>query len=94
MDETLSVVSKFTTMFKTLVNKASTTVNGDTKAIDIVNDVINRIPIYWAANFVVRPKARSLTGVVYIRVSLVCLSPTSMHWQDTRYLTGMSCLLM
>lgn len=54
MDETLPVVS-FTKMFKTLVKMGSKSAGYNTKVVDIVKDVINRMPIYWAANFVVCP---------------------------------------
>ncbi|KAI9456431.1 heme peroxidase, partial [Boletus coccyginus] len=51
VDETLSVAS-FTKMFKTLLEKASVSAGQHTKDVDIVKDVINQVPIYWAANFV------------------------------------------
>lgn len=52
VDETLPVGS-FTNMFKALVRKASMSVGHNRKVVDMVKDVINRVPIYWAANFVV-----------------------------------------
>ncbi|KAG8221573.1 heme peroxidase [Butyriboletus roseoflavus] len=53
VEETLSVES-FTRMFKTLSKEASISANRTSRAagVDIVKDVINRVPIYWAANFV------------------------------------------
>ncbi|KAH0828618.1 heme peroxidase [Lanmaoa asiatica] len=50
-DEALPVVS-FTKVFETLVEKASISAGCNLKVVDIVRDVINRAPIYWAANFV------------------------------------------
>lgn len=67
VDETFPIVS-FTEMFKTLVEKASVSASDGTnlKVVDIVKDVINRVPIYWAANFVVCPKTSGLDGIIYV----------------------------
>ncbi|KAF8841489.1 heme peroxidase [Paxillus ammoniavirescens] len=51
IDETLSAVA-FTTMVKNLVTKSSALASSDTMVIDIVKDVVNKVPIYWAANFI------------------------------------------
>ncbi|KAF9219282.1 heme peroxidase [Gyrodon lividus] len=51
MDETLSAVP-FASMVKNLVMKSSVLASSDTMAIDIVKDVVNQVPIYWAANFI------------------------------------------
>lgn len=84
MDETLPVGS-FTNMFKALMRKASMSTTHDRKVVDIVKDVINQVPVYWAANFVVCPKTSGLIGIIYIWVSLVCLSPCStVFGEDTR----------
>ena len=67
VDETFPIVS-FTEMFKTLVEKASVSASDGTnlKVVDIVKDVINRVPIYWAANFVVCPETSGLDGIIYV----------------------------
>ncbi|KIK81042.1 hypothetical protein PAXRUDRAFT_833129 [Paxillus rubicundulus Ve08.2h10] len=51
IDETLSAVP-FTTMVKNLVTRSSALASSDTMVIDIVKDVVNQVPIYWAANFI------------------------------------------
>lgn len=72
-------------MFKTLLEEASVSAGQHTKDVDIVKDVINQVPIYWAANFVVCRKTGALDGIIDIWVSLVCLSPRStVFWEDAR----------
>ena len=72
-------------MIKVLLEKASMSGSGNTMVVDIVKDVINRASVYWAANFVVCSKASRQYGIVYARVSLVCLSPCSTaFWEGTR----------
>lgn len=94
VDETLAVVS-FTEMFKTLVEKASVSATRNTRIVDIVKDVINRVPIYWAANFIVCPMIAGLDDIIYVCVSLVCLSPCStVFWEGTQWRNGTNCLLM
>lgn len=50
-------------MFKTLVKEASILATHNTKVVDIIKDVINRLPIYWAANLVVCPKVSGLNAL-------------------------------
>lgn len=65
-----------------------------TKVVDIVKDAINLLPIYWAANCVVRPNVGRLSDVIYSRASLVCRSPIlTMFWEDTQLSSGLNYLL-
>ena len=73
MDETLSVES-FTKMLKILLKEASISAHHNSRVVDIVKDVINRVPIYWAANFVVCLKTSGPNRIIHVSASLVCLS--------------------
>ncbi|KAG9311348.1 heme peroxidase [Chiua virens] len=82
LQETLSVES-FEAMFNGLMKKASTRTNNNVMVIDIVKDVINLVPIYWAANFVL--------GLPITTVDMTLGGHTVMQWFElfadvTRYM--------